>query len=220
MKEEDPDRIPKGGLVMPGGYVRLAHIRPALDRLEHTGSVAKYGRLQAMVLQVDVSLSGEFQKLFNGYYRAGRRKAEWYSSFYQLFEEAKKSPTPTFSGLLQTMRDRTGHVEASFVSKMLATLRPSEPVIDSVLLGHAGLKLPHAYDRERLSQCARVHQELKCILERVTQSPNGRNVITEFDGRFPDLLGISAIKKLDFVLWQIRRPPTPGHSPHSRTHRS
>ncbi len=75
------------------------------------------------------------RRRFNAYYGV-RRNAAWRSQFYDRFEAAKVSVLSIedlFEETLLGIYTDTGRVEASFASKLVATLRPGAPIIDSVL---------------------------------------------------------------------------------------
>ena len=64
--------------------------------------------------------SPSFQRAFNGYYRI-RRNEEWRNSYYALFLRARTEGFD-FSQIITALFQATGNVEASFSSKMLATI--------------------------------------------------------------------------------------------------
>lgn len=72
----------------------------------------------------------------------------WQSPSFALLESAKRAPI-TFEAALSQLFDATGQVEASFASKLVATLDPSLPVIDKFVLAQAGLTLPRAEAADR-----------------------------------------------------------------------
>jgi hypothetical protein len=57
---------------------------------------------------------------------------------------------------------RTGRLEASFASKLVATLNPSAPVIDRFVLQNFGLKLPSWSSRDREFRTVDIYRAL-CI---------------------------------------------------------
>lgn len=64
----------------------------------------------------------EFQRMFNGYYKV-RRNEDWQKEYYAIFTEAKKNPENyTFERILRKLHEKTRMIEASFSSKMLATI--------------------------------------------------------------------------------------------------
>ena len=90
----------------------------------------------------------------------------------------------------------------SFSSKLVATLNPSKPVWDSVVLKHFELK-PPANNKERLQKILNVYKEIEKKYAGLLASAEGKEMILEFDKKFPSS-GITELKKLDLIIWQIR----------------
>ena len=95
-------------------------------RIAESMGFDKYKQIMEMVLKTDVSSDPEFQRTFNGFYRV-RRNAEWRKAYYDLFEKVKVN-NPSFEFIIKTMHEATGNIEASFSSKMLATINPDMPI--------------------------------------------------------------------------------------------
>ena len=89
-------------------------------RIAESMGFDKYKMIIENVRKVDVSADLDFQRTYNGFYRI-RRNAEWRAAYYGLFEEIKNS-NPTFEQIIRTLYRDTGNIEASFSSKMLATV--------------------------------------------------------------------------------------------------
>lgn len=85
-----------------------------------------YAGIQRTVRETDVSSDADFQRFYNRFYRV-RRNAEWQLSYYAIMEREKANPSTAFGDVLREMHELTGNVEASFTSKMIATLRPDKP---------------------------------------------------------------------------------------------
>jgi hypothetical protein len=180
--------------------LNLASIDAALPAV--APGLAKYLWLQANLRGCDVSHSREYQRRFNGFYRV-RRDAGWQRAFYELLEAGKASP-PSLITLLTVLHQRTGRVEASFGSKLLATLDPSLPVIDAVVLGNLGLRLPVSGPlAERLQAIAALHHRMKQRYTEWLDTSQGRYLIAHFTASYPEAV-VSPIKMLDLVLWQTR----------------
>jgi hypothetical protein len=143
----------------------------------------------------------EFQTKFNGYYRV-RRSAKWRDAFYTLMKEARES-RPEFMSVLKDLHRLTGRVEPSFASKLVATVDPKFPVIDSVVLSNLNLKLPYRDIPDRIEKIGGFYIGLCDLFDRYLDSEPGRLVISEFRSKFP-LADISKTKMLDLVLWQAR----------------
>lgn len=174
-------------------------IEAALPRVE--AGLAKYRWLQNQLSVRDVSSDREYQKRFAGFYRV-RRNATWRASFFETLELAKRRPL-VFEEALRALHVATGRVEASFASKLVATVDPLQPVIDSVVLRNLGLKLPAAGAPDRLRAIANLHTQLSDLFASFLASEPGRALVTQFRRAYPDA-GISEIKMLDLVLWQTR----------------
>jgi hypothetical protein len=101
------------------------------------------------------------------------------------------------------MLDETKALEASFTSKLVATVNPSKPVIDSVVLRNVGLKLPRYGHSERLAATVDVHTQLGQLYRRFLRGSDGAYLVKRFKATYP-AVKLTKAKMLDFVLWQTR----------------
>ncbi len=146
------------------------------------------------------------RRRFNAYYGV-RRNALWRSQFYARFEAAKTSSLAsaalfeqTLSGLLAD----TGRVEASFASKLVATLRPDSPIIDSVLRAWLARHLTAPPFGGGVAEAVAYYRWLEDVLERAAVSPQASAWASIFAGAFPVEPGeapVSPAKQLDFLIW-------------------
>jgi hypothetical protein len=141
----------------------------------------------------------EFRRRFNGFYRV-RRGSTWQESFYGLMARAKDWP---FSTVLAELSAVTGRVEASFSSKLCASLNPLLPVIDSFVLKNVGLKLPSIGSKDRARKVCEVYESLRQRYCTFLGSDNGRALVHEFRRYYPTV-SITELKMVDLVLWQKR----------------
>ena len=162
----------------------------------------KYEYLMDAVHKSDVSGDPEFQQIFNGYYKV-RRNEVWRKKFYALFETVRNSnPLPSFDAVVTDLYQATGNVEASFASKLLASVDKDMPIWDRRVGRSLNLKIKGASREERLADAKRVYQEVRDTYDGFLGSEKGRAFIAEFDRLIPEQYrGISAVKKLDFYLW-------------------
>ncbi|MCA9201806.1 MAG: hypothetical protein KDA59_02105 [Planctomycetales bacterium] len=177
-------------------------IRDALPKIGK--GLEQYLAIQKLVHHVNVATDEDFQRKFNGFYRV-RRNAEWRSCFYAMFEREKKGKRARpFERLLREFQKSMGRIEGSFISKMLATLDDEQPVMDSIVLKHCGLRMP-AYGavERRLNRIVENHDALRASLIRIRDAELGQFLVSEFKRRYPDAQ-ISEIKMVDLVLWQTR----------------
>jgi hypothetical protein len=178
-------------------------INNTINRLER--AVEKYLRIQTFLqdnpnrLLVD---SQDFTKLFNGYYRIGRKSSEWYQHYYRIFDECR-SGDPIFSDILKTMYRATGTYEASFCSKMVASLDPDKPVIDSIVLNHLGMQLPKTYQDNRHQRICNIYDEIALIYDQYLSTDMGKYLIYNFRSKYPSA-NLTKVKMLDFVIWNNR----------------
>jgi hypothetical protein len=142
-----------------------------------------------------------YRRRFNGFYRV-RRATEWQDTFYRLLQRTKAKPV-TFGQVLRALHRATGRYEASFATKLVATIRPEMPVIDSVVLKNLGLSLPRHNVPDRLARLQRLHETLRSRYRAFLQSDTGRYLVKRFRQKYPGAR-ISNVKMLDLVLWQTR----------------
>lgn len=174
-------------------------IQDALPRIE--AGLKKYCWIQVRAMETDIRKDRKFQTAFNGFYRV-RRGEEWCAAFYALMEKSKLRPI-IFDEALAVIREQTGRLEASFASKLVATIDTTKPIIDQFVLRNFGLKLPPAYRKEREYIVRQIYKDLCLKYEEILDSEAGRRILREFVRYYP-WAEISDIKKIDFVLWQTR----------------
>jgi len=117
--------------------------------------------------------------------------------------EESKSSDVNFTQVLRALHAATGRYEASFASKLVATLDPTQPVIDRFVLENFGLRLPYLYQKDRETRILQVHAELCAKYEALLASDVGRLIREKVEARYPGT-GISDLKRVDLVLWQHR----------------
>ncbi len=164
----------------------------------------KYEKIMELFHDVDVSRNKEFQRKFNGFYRVRRRKPDFYKALYN-FLESRKNKEITFAAVLQYFYERFGHLEASFSSKVVATINPNMPIWDSEVLKRLKIKTP-AYNllpSERFNQTVEKYNQIIQWYSDFINTIEAKKMIDTFD-REIGTTDISATKKIDFVLWQTR----------------
>lgn len=144
----------------------------------------------------------KFRKSFNGFYRIRQKPAAWYNAFYELLDESR-SQSINFSTVLRSLHKATNRYEASFASKLLATLNPQMPVIDSIVLKNLNTKLPYQSDPNRFESICSLHEEINRCYADYLQSEQGRYLVNQFRKTYPHA-DITEVKMLDLVLWQAR----------------
>jgi hypothetical protein len=180
-----------------------------LQKEETRRGVEKYIEIMENFQKINVSNNNdpktmEFQRNFNSFYKL--RRGEQFRNAYYLFLENNKKRNPSFIDVLNELYN-FGNLEASFASKLLATIDPKLPIWDKLVLKHFNLKPPsrilHREDRER--QANDVYERLKNKYKDLIDKDEGQKMIELFDHYFPKMKEkIKPIKKIDFIIWQSR----------------
>ncbi len=171
----------------------------ALPRIED--GLLKYLDLQKELKNVDVSRNRDFQRRFNHFYKV-RRNADWQTQYYKLLEEYKNSHA-TFSEILCKIHENTGRYEASFASKLVASIDAEQPIIDKFVLMNVGLRLPYSKAKNRASKIVEVHIVLLSKLKDFLETESGEYLVKQFKIKYPSA-NVTEIKMVDLVLWQTR----------------
>lgn len=164
----------------------------------------KYEKIMELFHSVDVSENEEFQRTFNGFYRVRRRKPDFYKALYS-FLESHKNKKITFTKVLQYFYERFGRLEASFSSKVVATINPDMPIWDSEVLKRLKIKTP-AYtlsSTERFEQTVEKYNQITLWYRDFMNSVEAKDMIETFDKEI-GMTNIAPTKKIDFILWQTR----------------
>lgn len=162
-----------------------------------------YARIQRTVRETDVSSDADFQRFYNRFYRV-RRNAEWQSSYYAIMEREKATPSMAFEDVLHEMNELTGNVEASFTSKMIATLHPDRPIWDSLVLARLGLRLKGTTAQAKLGNAVEVYGKIVSWYETYLATEDAEKNIRLFDELLPAYAWLTPVKKVDFLLWSER----------------
>lgn len=146
--------------------------------------------------------SESFQRLFNGYYRI-RRNEIWRREYYDLFETAKERHY-SFEEIITALYDATGNIEASFSSKMLATIDDSKPIWDQYVLQNLGLELTGKTQEEKLQNAIVLYDAIVSWYNVYLQTDEAHENILEFNRWLPQYSWVSNVKKIDCLLWSKR----------------
>ena len=99
---------------------------------------------------------------------------------------ARKRSHRRSAEILGELRRATGRWEASFASKLLATVDPGMPVIDSVVLRTLGLRLPPLLGAEdRAAGIEAVHRALAAEFAAFLPTKEGRYLVASFRQMYP-----------------------------------
>lgn len=173
-----------------------------IEKKEWEKSLEKYAYIMQNVHSVNVSNNEDFQRTFNGFYRV-RRNEEWRKSFYSLFEKSKTCQN-TFKDIVVELHELTGFVEASFSSKLVATLNPDMPIWDQFVLQNLKLEPIKPYDKNKLARSIELYEKIVDWYCEFKNKDEAKEYVIAFDNMFPQYSWISSTKKIDFFLWKSR----------------
>ena len=181
---------------------REINIDYAIEKLKIRFSDLKdYAWIMDRVGKTDVSTDAEFQRRFTRFYVL-RRNAAQQKAYYDLLENCKGKENVSFSEILRALYKATGWVEASFSSKLLATIKPDMPIWDSIVLSRLGFKHSTSDDNEkRLSRSERIYDGIVDWYREFLPTTKAQNAVAAFDAAFPEYISFTATKKIDFLLW-------------------
>lgn len=187
----------------------LARVFNDIDAIHErlaNANLSAYDYLQRSLRSTNVFEDRDFQRCFNGFYRMRQRKREWYDYFYLTLENAKYDREITFKDILQRTFEKTGRVEPSFSSKMLATIRPDMAVYDSYLRDNLWIIVPKEYKRPevRVEGFIAAYDVLQQRMLELIDDPRFHELRTRFDHCLPKYSHFTDMKKLDLILWQLR----------------
>lgn len=164
----------------------------------------RYQYIMETVNKVDISKSADFQRTFNGFYVVRGRSAEWRKIYYELFERMK-SESADFEKIITILYKKTGDVEASFSSKMLATLNADKPIWDKYVMENVDLKLVGKNQEEKVKNAIALYEDLEKWYSYYLDTVSAKNCLRVFDKEMPQYQWISSVKKIDCFIWSMER---------------
>lgn len=178
----------------------------ALDRALVKGlGLDSYQYIMDHVWEVDVSTDADFQRKFNYFYRVRKNKG-WRDNYYEVFRKSKdkykrEQGSITFQDILCGIHAFSKTFEASFASKMLATLCPDKPIWDKNVLSFLGLKPGDAASENRCKSIVETYGKIEDWYTKYLKTEDARANIDLFNEKFPGYTWISKVKKIDFLIW-------------------
>jgi hypothetical protein len=165
--------------------------------------IRQYLEIMDLFPIVDASVDSDFQKKFNAFYRIRQRSREWYETYYSYLENNRNNNI-LFEDVLDYLHSTLDRYEPSFSSKLVATLNPNEPIWDKFVLQNTGQRAPSYSDPNKIDKAKEVFQNIRAWYAEYLQTDEGLRVIEIFNHLVDESERISDLKKVDFVLWQMR----------------
>ena len=179
----------------------LSEIEKCLPKKE--SAIKKYFSIINMLRCCNVGLNLEFQRLYNGFYRLRLPASEYYKKHFDYLEKNKNNKHLAFRDVLTYMSNTTGRVEASFSSKIVATINPNMPVWDSNVLSNLLISTPQGNFQDKIEQSVKIYDELCNYYDKFMITDNAKDIVKTFDNLFPQYNSITNIKKVDLAIWSL-----------------
>lgn len=180
--------------------------------IEDACGLTAYGKT-LKILNLDVSKDKKYQKNFTSYYKV-RRDEKWLEKFYEFMETNKFNKELNFETIIRYLssvkhivnvkvseNQYASTIEASFASKMLATINPNYPIWDSQVVKAMGYKIRAKNNEEKINEYIKYYEILTNDIHAFLNTNEGKECIRVFDCTFPNYKHISNVKKIDFYLW-------------------
>jgi len=172
---------------------------------EASKGILKYIEIMGVLGKVNVSECLIFQKLYKGFYRV-RRNDEWCKVYFSHLENNKVNNDISFDNVLDYISEKTGRCEASFSSKLVATINPNKPIWDRWIIQNTGHRAPLSADKNKIALTKAAYRSIENWYDGFLKSDDGKLYVQTFNKILPkDIVDrITDLKKVDFILWQIR----------------
>lgn len=155
-------------------------------------------RKTVVLREIDVSTNEDYQRNFTYYYRV-RRNAEWRQNLFRFIEINKNSVNISFEDILGELKSYEGKMEASFASKVLATINVDKPIWDSNVLKALG----ESIDSKDINDYVKEYDVICAKVNDFIDSDKGKEYIEWFDSVFKNCTDFSKVKKVDYLLWSM-----------------
>jgi len=123
---------------------------------------------------------------------------------YFNYMENNKNGGINFEDIIKYMYDKTNTMQPSFASKLLHTINPSKPILDSRVQYH--LKLKTIQSQNTIPKIFKYYEELVSLYDEYLKTQNATDVINIFDEIHKNT-NLTAIKKIDNAIWSLGAKP-------------
>lgn len=165
--------------------------------------LSRYAYTVEQLHRTNVEEDLAYQRTFNGLYGI-RRNANWRGRFYRIFEKQKSNLDIQFGEVVRSIFESTGRVEASFASKLIATVDPTRAVYDSIIRSNLGLRTRTGSGLEKIADAVDDCQAIQAHLDGLIRADRFPLLRERFDQEFPQFKGFTNFKVLDLMIWQMR----------------
>lgn len=161
-----------------------------------------------------ISYDENIQKIYNSFYKV-RRDQEWRKEYYLMFKETNNLDFETilkniYNNKNMMIEENANCIEASFASKMLATIDCNKPILDENVLIQLNLKseydrINRLPDEIRISKLVELYEIIEKRFAEMLKEETIKQQIQAFRDVLPkeyqDFFEGKDLKILDFILW-------------------
>jgi len=165
--------------------------------------INKYLEIMNLFYKCDVSQDRYFQRKFKHFYRITHRSHNWYETYFS-YMECQKGKCIEFADVLIHLYKHLNRCEPSFSSKFVATMNPNNPIWDKHVLEYFKLKAPSYGTVNRINKSITLYKTLQDKYDNLLKTKEADMMIQAFNKLINDNDQITDLKKVDFVLWQMR----------------
>lgn len=175
--------------------------------LKKRNGVQKYIEIMEEIKKSDghISQNKDFQNKYKNFYKMHLSRSlteDFYNEYFKYLEKNYKNKQIEFKDVLEYISNKSNRIEASFSSKLLATINPDRVVWDKNV--RSQLEIPNA---KSFNDAIKLYDELETKLKNIYLNTDlGKEYIRIFNETFENILPIeeiTPIKKIDFVLWSL-----------------
>ncbi len=163
----------------------------------------QYEKLMREHKFTNISGDKDFQRNFNAFFKV-RRNTVWQNYYYAFFETNKIKKDLKFEDILYYMFEKTGYIEPSFSSKMLAIIKDDMPIWDQYVIKTLKLKVSGKTKKEKLTSTIENYYLMVEWYKVYKQTDEGKKCIEIFNDLILQYSYLSDIKKIDCFIWQNR----------------
>lgn len=191
--------------------IKQKEILKILNNIEE--DLKKYCYIQKSFLSSkNIAKDFDFQDKFSKFYKINPyRNNYWKKLYFNRFQQQRLKKQIIFINLLKGFYKQSKKVESSFISKLVHTIDPKSPIIDSIILknlremGNVYAVLPR-YNLnldKRLKKVDILYKDISISINSFLKTKKGIFLVKKFKEFYP-YIKISKQKMVDFVLWKIR----------------
>lgn len=149
----------------------------------------------------NVFLDDDFKRKYNSFYKV-RRNEKWRDVYFSYLEINKNRSDLTFKEVINYIYKKTGSIEPSFSSKLLATVNPEMPIWDKNVLKY--LKFKHRVQKgtNQIDDVINIYNKICLEYKKMLTDQRVIEQI-EFLRKLIGADNITDTKMLDFVIWTL-----------------